>query len=77
MGAKYTFLYISDPFRSVEFLPHHGIDRFLAEGTMGNVSTNSTGCDEVCQIKSSLLEGFLVVSRLNLAYYKSLEKVGY
>lgn len=60
MGAKYTFLYISDPFRSVEYLSHRGVERFLAEGTLGNVSTNSTGCDEVCQIKSSLLEGLLV-----------------
>lgn len=77
MGAKYTFLYISDPFRSVEYLSHRGVERFLAEGTLGNVSTNSTGCDGVCQIKSSLLEGLLVVSRLSLAHYESFEKVGY
>ncbi|XP_042009447.1 uncharacterized protein LOC121758075 [Salvia splendens] len=60
MGAKYSFLYISDPFRSVEYHSHMGIERFLAEGTVGNASSNSTGCDEVCQIKSSLLEGLLV-----------------
>ncbi|KAL1556962.1 hypothetical protein AAHA92_12509 [Salvia divinorum] len=58
MGAKYSFLYISDP--SVEYLSHRGVERFLAEGTLGNVSSNSTGCDEVCEIKSSLLEGLLV-----------------
>lgn len=75
IGAKYTFLYISDPFRSVDYLPHRGIERFLAEGTVGNGSTNSSTCDEVCQIKSSLLEGLLVVSRLNLTdYYESVEK---
>ena len=62
MGAKYSFLYISDPFRSDEYVSHKGLERFLAEGTMGNASANSTGCDEVCQIKSSLLEGLLVVS---------------
>ncbi|XP_047966842.1 uncharacterized protein LOC125211179 [Salvia hispanica] len=60
MGAKYSFLYISDPFRSDEYVSHKGLERFLAEGTMGNASANSTGCDEVCQIKSSLLEGLLV-----------------
>ncbi|KAH6829804.1 hypothetical protein C2S53_020542 [Perilla frutescens var. hirtella] len=60
MGAKYTFLYISDPFRSVEYLTRRGIERFLAEGTIGNETTNSTACDGVCQIKSSLLEGILV-----------------
>lgn len=60
MGAKYMFLYISDPFRSVEYLTHRGVERFLAEGTIGNGSSNSTACDEVCQIKSSLLEGILV-----------------
>ena len=68
MGAKYSFLYISDPFRSVEYHSHMGIERFLAEGTIGNASSNSTGCDEVCQIKSSLLEGLLVVSRLHLTH---------
>ncbi|KAG4393587.1 hypothetical protein GLYMA_03G121400v4 [Glycine max] len=36
------------------------MQRFLAESTVGNESTNSTICDEVCQLKSSLLEGILV-----------------
>ncbi|KAG5006562.1 hypothetical protein JHK82_024506 [Glycine max] len=37
------------------------LQRFLAESTAGNESTNSTIC-EVCQLKSSLLEGILVVN---------------
>ncbi|KAG8387402.1 hypothetical protein BUALT_Bualt02G0017800 [Buddleja alternifolia] len=60
LGAKYTFLYVSVPFRSNQYLSHRGLERFLAEGTMGNGSANSTICDGVCQIKSSLLEGILV-----------------
>ncbi|KAI3450938.1 hypothetical protein Pfo_031190 [Paulownia fortunei] len=60
LGAKYTVLYISDPLRSMEYLSHRGLERFLAEGTMGNGTANSTVCDGVCQIKSSLLEGILV-----------------
>ncbi|KAL0459848.1 UNVERIFIED_CONTAM: hypothetical protein Slati_0612000 [Sesamum latifolium] len=60
LGAKYTVLYVSDPLRSVEYLPHRGLERFLAEGSVGNGSANSTVCDGVCKIKSSLLEGILV-----------------
>ncbi|KDP30641.1 hypothetical protein JCGZ_16206 [Jatropha curcas] len=60
LGAKYEVLYISDPFRSVQYPTHRELERFLAESTAGNVSLNSTHCDEVCKIKSSLLEGVLV-----------------
>ncbi|GFQ04294.1 hypothetical protein PHJA_002573300 [Phtheirospermum japonicum] len=60
LGAKYTFLYISDPLRSASYLSHRGLERFLAEGTMGNGSAKPTLCDGVCQIKSSLLEGIFV-----------------
>ncbi|KAK6163795.1 hypothetical protein DH2020_000659 [Rehmannia glutinosa] len=60
LGIQYTVLYISDPSRSVSYLSHRGLERFLAEGSMGNGSANSTVCDGVCQIKSSLLEGILV-----------------
>ncbi|GAB4835065.1 hypothetical protein Ancab_033333 [Ancistrocladus abbreviatus] len=35
------------------------IERFLAEASSGNRSVNSTVCDRVCQIKTSLLEGIL------------------
>ncbi|XVF47556.1 hypothetical protein PTKIN_Ptkin03bG0118400 [Pterospermum kingtungense] len=56
-GAKYAALYVSDPFKSMYYPGYRELERFLAEG---NVSTNSTGCDEVCKIKSSLLEGVLV-----------------
>jgi hypothetical protein len=59
-GAKYAALYISDPFRSIQY-PYQELGRFLAEGASGNESANSTICDGVCQIKSSLLEGLLVV----------------
>lgn len=59
--TKYTVLYISDPFRSIQYPSYRDLERFLADNTYGNASANST-CDEVCQIKSSLLEGLLVVS---------------
>ncbi|KAJ6944956.1 hypothetical protein NC651_000094 [Populus alba x Populus x berolinensis] len=60
LGGKYSVLYVSDPFRSIH-LPHHReLERFLAESAAGNASLNSTHCGEVCQIKSSLLEGVLV-----------------
>ncbi|OAY54577.1 uncharacterized protein LOC110611857 [Manihot esculenta] len=58
LGAKYEVLYLSDPFRSIQYPSRRELERFLAEGTAG--SLNSTICDEVCQIKSSLLEGVLV-----------------
>ncbi|XP_011025098.1 PREDICTED: uncharacterized protein LOC105126065 [Populus euphratica] len=57
--GKYAVLYVSDPFRSIQLPYHQEIERFLAEGAGGNASLNSTHCDEVCQIKSSLLEGVL------------------
>ncbi|KAL3615860.1 hypothetical protein CASFOL_040154 [Castilleja foliolosa] len=60
LGAKYSFLYISDPLRSASYLSHRGLERFLAEGTIGNGSAKPTLCDGVCQIKSSLLEGIFV-----------------
>lgn len=54
-GLKYTVLYVSDPYKSVEYTSRLQIERFLAES--GNSSSNSTSCDGVCQIKTSLLEG--------------------
>ncbi|CAN4123250.1 unnamed protein product [Withania somnifera] len=57
LGAKYTVLYVSNPFRSIQFASHREVERFLAEGT-GNKSVN--GCDGVCRIKSSFLEGIFV-----------------
>ncbi|XP_047317231.1 uncharacterized protein LOC124920722 [Impatiens glandulifera] len=57
-GARYTVLYVSDPSRTISH-PLPSLGRFLAEGT-GNIAGNSTFCDEVCQIKSSLLSGLLV-----------------
>lgn len=59
-GAKYTVLYVSDPVRSVQYPSHQELERFLAESVVGNKSANTTGCNEVCQFKSSLLEGILV-----------------
>ncbi|XP_002523386.2 uncharacterized protein LOC8282144 [Ricinus communis] len=59
LGVKYEVLYVSDPFRSIQYPSHRDLRRFLAEGSIGNGSLNST-CDEVCKIKSSLLEGVLV-----------------
>ncbi|KAA8537362.1 hypothetical protein F0562_026951 [Nyssa sinensis] len=59
-GAKYSVLYVSNPSASIQYPSYRELERFLAEGTSGNGSGNSTICDEVCQIKSSLLEGLLV-----------------
>ncbi|KAM7497558.1 hypothetical protein LguiA_021972 [Lonicera macranthoides] len=61
-GAKYTVLYVSDPLSSSIWYPSsRELERFLAESSSGNGPLNSTvGCDGVCQIKSSLLEGLLV-----------------
>lgn len=56
-GAKYAVLYASDPYRSLQDYSPFAIKRFLAEG---NGPANSTHCDGVCQIKSSLLEGIFV-----------------
>ena len=62
LGGKYAVLYASHPFRSIQLPCHRELERFLAEGAGGNASVNSTHCDEVCQIKSSLLKGVLCVS---------------
>lgn len=64
-GTKYAALYVSDPFESIHYPAYRELERFLAEGTAGNEgndSAHSTDCDEVCKIKSSLLEGVFVVS---------------
>ncbi|KAJ8424299.1 hypothetical protein Cgig2_003281 [Carnegiea gigantea] len=60
-GAKYAVLYVSDPYNPIQY-PSHQIGRFLAEAPGKNVSGNYTLCDEVCQVKRTLLEGILVVS---------------
>uniref|UniRef100_A0A7N0T894 V-type proton ATPase subunit S1/VOA1 transmembrane domain-containing protein n=1 Tax=Kalanchoe fedtschenkoi TaxID=63787 RepID=A0A7N0T894_KALFE len=59
-GVKYAALYISDPFRSIQYPSQRDVDRFLAESSNASSTANSTTCDEVCQIKSSLLEALLV-----------------
>ncbi|KAK9098872.1 hypothetical protein Syun_025917 [Stephania yunnanensis] len=52
--------YASDPYRSMQYPSYKALARFLAEG--GNGSDNSTTYyDGVCHIKSSLLEGLLVL----------------
>lgn len=53
-GEKYAVLYVSNPFKSIQYPSYREVERFLQE------STNSTTCGEVCKIKSSLLEGLLV-----------------
>ncbi|KAL5707601.1 hypothetical protein ACHQM5_018489 [Ranunculus cassubicifolius] len=57
-GASYSVLYASDPSRSKPSSSYRSLDRFLGEGN-GSLDS-SIFCDGVCQIKSSLLEGFLV-----------------
>ncbi|KAM2046650.1 hypothetical protein FF2_005432 [Malus domestica] len=59
-GAKYGVLYVSDPSKSIQYPSRRELERFLAESGSGNASANSTACDEVCLLKSSLLEGLLV-----------------
>ncbi|CAL1398621.1 unnamed protein product [Linum trigynum] len=59
-GATYSVLYVSNPFQSILYPSQSNSGRFLAEDTRRNESVKSTGCDELCQIKSSLLEGVLV-----------------
>lgn len=58
-GAKYAVLYVSDPYNPIQY-PSHQIGRFLAEASAKNVSGTYTLCDEVCQVKRTLLEGILV-----------------
>ncbi|KAK2433312.1 2-C-methyl-D-erythritol 4-phosphate cytidylyltransferase [Trifolium repens] len=59
-GAKYAVLYVSDLSRSIQYPSYRELQRFLAESATGNSSINSTACDGVCQLKSSLLEGLFV-----------------
>jgi hypothetical protein len=59
-GARYMVLYVSDPLRPVQYPSSREVERFLAESASGNRSVNSTACDGVCLVKSSLLEGILV-----------------
>ncbi|KAL2329213.1 hypothetical protein Fmac_022640 [Flemingia macrophylla] len=59
-GSKYAVLYVSNPARSIQYPSYRELQRFLAESTTGNGWTNSTICNEVCHLKSSLLEGLLV-----------------
>ncbi|XP_021755048.1 uncharacterized protein LOC110720341 [Chenopodium quinoa] len=59
-GAKYTVLYVSDPYYPIQYPSSHQIGRLLAESP-GNASLNSTVfCDGVCQIKKTLLEAVFV-----------------
>nr|KJB21898.1 hypothetical protein B456_004G019900 [Gossypium raimondii] len=59
-GAKYAALYVSDPFKSIHYPGYRELERFLADDTAKNGSASPKVCDEVCQLKSSLLEGVLV-----------------
>ncbi|EOA31058.1 hypothetical protein CARUB_v10014210mg [Capsella rubella] len=57
-GSKYTALYVSDPYW---YTSYKTLQRFLAETAKGNSTSEvTTGCDELCKFKSSLLEGILV-----------------
>ncbi|XP_044469492.1 uncharacterized protein LOC123198782 [Mangifera indica] len=72
LGAEYTVLYVSDPVRSIQNPTYRELERFLADGAGGNGSANSTGCDQVCKFKSSLLEGILVAIVLLLILISGL-----
>ncbi|CAN0889093.1 hypothetical protein LINGRAHAP2_LOCUS16018 [Linum grandiflorum] len=69
-GAKYSVLYASNPFQSIQYPSQVG--RFLSEDAARNASLKSSGCDELCQIKSSLLEGLLVAIVLLLILISGL-----
>lgn len=71
LGAKYTILYVSDPLRSIQYPSHRALERFLAEGSLDSGSGNKT-CDEVCKIKSTFLEGILVVSTCLIPLIRSM-----
>lgn len=60
-GAKFSALYVSDPFKAIRYPSERDLQRFLAEGPSGSKLLNSTSCDEVCRLKASLLEGLFVV----------------
>ncbi|KAI3695200.1 hypothetical protein L1987_78190 [Smallanthus sonchifolius] len=78
-GAKYSVLYVSDQVNVTRYPSYRQLDRFLAEKYV-NFSQDSTTCDGVCQIKSSLLEGLLVdfvawqasIPRQDLKLFKNL-----
>ncbi|CAO2825355.1 unnamed protein product [Amaranthus hypochondriacus] len=58
-GAKYTVLYVSDPYNPIPYSFPMG--RLLAENASGNASMNFTAfCDGVCQVKKTLLEAIFV-----------------
>ncbi|XP_039008502.1 uncharacterized protein LOC120136591 isoform X2 [Hibiscus syriacus] len=59
-GAKYAALYVSDPFKSTHYPGYKELERFLVEDNPKNASASGQICDEVCKLKSSLLEGVLV-----------------
>lgn len=61
LEEKYSVLYVSDPSRSIQYPSMRELERFLVESAGDNASANGS-CDGVCRVKSSLLEGLLVVS---------------
>ncbi|GMJ00898.1 hypothetical protein like AT3G13410 [Hibiscus trionum] len=71
-GAKYAALYVSDPFKSIHYPGYKELERFLAEDTTKNASASAQVCDEVCKLKSSLLEGVLVAIVLLLILVSGL-----
>ncbi|KAK8615242.1 hypothetical protein V6N13_069020 [Hibiscus sabdariffa] len=71
-GAKYAALYVSDPFKSIHYPGYKELERFLAEDTPKNASASAQVCDEVCKLKSSLLEGVLVAIVLLLILVSGL-----
>ena len=73
-GAKYTVLYVSDPYNPIPYSFPMG--RLLAENASGNASLHSTAfCDGICQVKKTLLEAIFVVSpflhhsKMNITMY--------
>ncbi|KAJ4807363.1 2-C-methyl-D-erythritol 4-phosphate cytidylyltransferase [Rhynchospora pubera] len=62
-GVRYTVLYISEPYNLSRYGTHVPLARFLEE-TNTSSSSNTTKCDETCQLKASLLEGLFVAITL-------------
>jgi len=62
-GARYTFLYVSEPYNHGRHGTRAPLARFLEE-TNTSSSSKTTKCDELCKLKASLLEGLFVAITL-------------
>lgn len=71
-GARYTVLYVSQPYSLLENPSNLPLSRYLAEKTNTTAKSGLGKCDGECLVKSSLLEGAFVVSFLLLVTFCAL-----